>query len=180
MNKISVPILLISSVIFSSSALADESSLTVGYAQSKIRGSELKDFRGINLKYSYETDSSLGVMASLTYMGSLTKYFDKPNSEKYYTKLNNISLLVGPVYRVNDYFSIYGLAGMGQTKVKLSSTTGEEDYIIKSTQPVYGLGVTIKPVDHLAINVGYERSRASLEGVKFKINNFNVGLGYRF
>lgn len=182
MNKILI--LLISSAIFSSTSFSQESSLTLGYAQSKIKKfNTYNDLRGVNLKYSYEADNYVGVMISLTYQGSLTKFDNRINDTKDYLKFNNLSLLVGPVYRLNDYFSIYGLVGMGQTNVKLKAYRIAGQYQkekLKSTQPVYGMGVIIRPMDHLAMNIGYEKSTANLADEKFKFNNFSIGLGYRF
>ncbi|MDY6461988.1 Ail/Lom family outer membrane beta-barrel protein [Acinetobacter faecalis] len=40
----------------------------------------------------------------------------------------------------------------------------------------YGVGLTVNPIQNIAINVGYEGT--NVDSTRF--NGFNVGVGYRF
>lgn len=79
---------------------------------------------------------------------------------------------MGPSYRVNEFVSLYGLAGTAHGKIKASGT----DFKESATGFAYGAGVQIAPAANWTVDIGYEGS-----GIKeAKLNGFNIGLGYRF
>jgi putative virulence related protein PagC len=186
MKALSLAILLASSVA-STMAFADNQTVSVGYAQSKVQ--DFKNIRGVNLQYRYEFISPVSVVASLTYMKGDQEQNNSMGSEtivdradvKYY------SLLVGPAYRFNEYVSLYALGGVAQSKANANSqwlsakgeVKGNGSMSLKSTSFAYGFGVAINPVNNFAINIGYEGTKVSLDGNR-SINGFNVSLGYRF
>lgn len=180
-------ITLVIAAVTSGLAFADNHTVSAGYAQSKIE--DFKNIRGVNLQYRYEYNSPLSVLASFTYM----KGDDEQNYYLSGDSVNNridakyYSLLAGPAYRFNDYVSLYALGGVahakatGKTRWKDSwnDKVNYENISEKSTSFAYGFGVVINPVDNISVNVGYEGTRASLDGSR-SINGFNVGVGYRF
>lgn len=186
MKKLSLAILFILPMV-NGMAYADNQTLSVGYAQSKVQ--DFKNLRGVNLQYRYEFESSLSAIASFTYMNGDDEqnYLlsgDAVNNQidaKYY------SLLAGPAYRINDYVSLYALGGVAYVKAtgKTRWINVDDDYVNhediseKSTSLAYGLGVVFNPVEYLSVNIGYEGTRVSLDRNR-SINGFNIGVGYRF
>ncbi|WP_434461487.1 Ail/Lom family outer membrane beta-barrel protein [Serratia plymuthica] len=191
MKTLVIASMVISTLGLSAAAHAGQSTLTAGYAQSKVQN--FKNINGVNLKYRYEWDSPISVISSFTYMSG-----DK--SESYYIYRDRIdnhaevkyySLSVGPAYRINQYISVYGLLGLNYNKVDYTSSwnnyayntyeyMGEESGSQKKTSFMYGVGFQVNPMENLAFDVGYEGSRLDVNGRNFSINGFNIGVGYRF
>jgi len=180
-----------SGLFVSVGALADNHTASIGYAQSKIEG--FNKLNGINAQYRYEWDSPVSIIGSLSYMTGDDSYseltevsggvigYNGSFDVKYY------SFLVGPAYRINDYVSLYALAGMAHIKVNekisyfmLSSTPqSSEEYKSNKSAFAYGAGVVINPTDYLSVNIGYEGTQVKYND-NVTINGFNVGFGYRF
>ncbi|WP_346826246.1 Ail/Lom family outer membrane beta-barrel protein [Serratia inhibens] len=191
MKTLVIASMVISTLGLSAAAHAGQSTLTAGYAQSKVQ--DFKNINGVNLKYRYEWDSPISVISSFTYMSgdqseSYSVYRDRIDNHaevKYY------SLSVGPAYRINPYISVYGLLGLNYNKVDYKSSwhnyayntyeyMGEESGNQKKTSLMYGVGFQVNPIENLAIDVGYEGSRLDVDGRNLSINGFNIGVGYRF
>ncbi|POP41206.1 Ail/Lom family protein [Superficieibacter electus] len=186
MKKISLVVMLAGSLL-SGAVMADDQSVSVGYAQGKLEG--FKNIRGVNLQYRYEFDSPWSAVGSFSWMkGDENQdyyyYGDAVHNDidaKYY------SLLAGPAYRINEYVSLYALGGVAHTKVDAHTTwrnagdgyVGRESLSEKSTSFAYGAGIIINPVEDLSVNVGYEGTNIDIDGDR-SINGFNVGVGYRF
>ncbi|MDX7986658.1 Ail/Lom family protein [Xenorhabdus sp. 12] len=192
MKRIATVIIAFGGLLGNTYALADNHTVSVGYAQSKVQG--LKDIRGVNAQYRYEWDSPISVIGSFSYMkGDHAKsYHDEAGDfYKQHADVKYYSFLAGPAYRINDYVSLYGLMGISHTKadggyewrnsVGADKPSGHERGSVsgKSTNFAYATGLIINPMENLSVNVGYEGSRASIHG-KHSINGFNVGVGYRF
>lgn len=184
--KITTVALLCVGMFASTSTLADNHTVSVGYAQSKVEG--FKNIRGVNVQYRYEWDSPLSVIGSFSYMKGDDSYSYRINAfgetVGYDTKtdLKYYSLLAGPAYRINDYVSLYALAGLAHTKVKdrtVYSVEYAEDFNDSKTSFAYGAGVIVNPTDNLSVSVGYEGTRVKYNE-NVAINGFNIGVGYRF
>nr|WP_038381702.1 Ail/Lom family outer membrane beta-barrel protein [Pantoea sp. IMH] len=173
-------------LMIATGALADNHTLSLGYAQSKVQ--DFKNIRGVNAQYRYEWDSPVSIIGSFTYMKGDDSYserveafgdiggYDGKTDVKYY------SLMAGPAYRINEYFSLYALAGMAHTKVNDKTTyltTYSEEYNESKTSFAYGAGVVVNPTENLSVNIGYEGTRVKYND-NVTVNGFNVGLGYRF
>lgn len=184
MNKISLAILIAASLA-SSVALAGHSTVSVGYAQSKVQGFD--NINGVNAKYRYEFDSSLGLVGSVTYMKgngddyvtTAKKYVHENLDIKYY------SVMAGPTYSFNDYVSLYAMWGAAHVKANGTNTqqtargVSHSSISGKSTSFAWGAGVITNPTDSFSISAGYECTEASIHG-NHNVNGFNVGFGYRF
>lgn len=156
-------------------AQADTHTISLGYSHGKV--TDFNNLHGVTAKYHYQPDGSLGFISSLTYMGGEKKYNAGANKAK--VQLKYYSLLVGPSYRVNEFVSLYGLAGVAQGKGKLSGADAGGNnlsYKDKKSGFAYGAGIQIAPAANWSIDLGYEGSTAK----NIKINGFNIGLGYRF
>lgn len=186
MKKISLGILL-ATVLVSGSVLADNHTVSVGYAQSKVE--DFKNIRGVNLQYRYEFDSPVSFLGSFTYMSGDEDqhYFVDADSVKNSVDVKYYSLMVGPAYRINEYVSLYALGGVARTKADGDTQwvnagdneTFRESISAKSTSFAWGAGVQFNPIANLAVNVGYEGTNADIDDTH-SINGFNVGVGYRF
>ena len=187
MKKIAFVILLSTGMIGSEALAEEHHTLSVGFARSKVEG--FKNIRGVNLQYRYELDSPLGLLTSFTWMKR------DENAVKYLSRdivtskidVNYYSLLAGPAYRLNDYFSIYALGGFSRTKtgghytwVNYGNNYTENGSVDgKSTHFAWGTGMIVNPLPNLSFTAGYEGSRAKIDD-NYSINGFNVGIGYRF
>ncbi|TQI81354.1 putative virulence related protein PagC [Serratia fonticola] len=182
---------LVAALGLSSPAQADQQTVSLGYAQSKVQN--LNNINGANLKYRYEWDSPVSVIGSFTYMSGNDNYsylltrdvIDNKVDIKYY------SLSVGPAYRFNEFISVYGLLGLNYNKVDYRSSwnnyesgsyrdMGTETGNIRKTSLMYGVGVQINPIENVAVDIGYEGSSLDDGRQSHDINGFNIGIGYRF
>ena len=172
MKKLIISTLVLSTLGFGMAAHAGQSTITAGYAQSKVQ--DFKNINGVNVKYRYEWDSPISVISSFTYMSgdkdeSYNVYRDKVNNHaevKYY------SLSVGPAYRFNQFVSVYAY--------NTYEYMGEESGNQKKTSFMYGVGFQVNPMENLAVDIGYEGSKLDAGGKNRSINGFNIGIGYRF
>lgn len=186
MKQFPTSLLIISCLISSSAALANNHTVSIGYAQSKIEHSH--NMKGVNLQYRYEDEFPVGVLVSATYISG-----DQDETEIYgydysYEKLDTklFSIQTGPVYRFNMFASIYGTVGISHSKVKYNYEDRwiREETSEKKTNFAYGAGVIINPTSNLSVNAGYEGTRLTIsdegEHEHAQVNGFNVGVGYRF
>lgn len=186
MKKISLAVFVAASLA-SGAAFADNHTVSLGYAQSKVEN--FKNIRGVNAQYRYEWDSPLSVIGSFTYMSGDDdqKYYVDSDSVKNHIDVKYYSLMAGPAYRINEYVSLYALGGVAHTKADVDTKwvnagdgyTQKDSLSEKSTSFAYGAGVQFNPTDELAVNVGYEGTNADIDG-SHSINGWNVGVGYRF
>lgn len=182
LRKAVIGCLLSSCAVISTNAVADNHTVSLGYAQSKIQ--DFKNIRGVNVQYRYEWDSPLSVIGSFTYMKGDDSYSLRENGSGYdgKTDVKYYSLLAGPAYRINDYVSFYALAGFAHTKAEDKTTyltQYSEEYSSNKTSFAYGAGVAINPVENIAVNIGYEGTRVKYEE-NVSVNGFNISVGYRF
>ncbi len=182
LRKVVIGCLLSSCAVISANASTVNHTVSLGYAQSKVP--DLKNIRGMNAQYRYEWDSPVSVMGSLTYMKGDDSYSLRENSSGYDGKatMKYYSLLAGPAYRINDYVSLYALAGFTHTKVVdqvTYLTQYSETYKGNRSTVAYGAGVILNPLNNISINIGYEGTRVKYNGIA-PINGFNIGAGYRF
>lgn len=184
--KITAMALLCSGLFVSANVLADNHTVSVGYAQSKVE--DFKNIRGVNVQYRYEWESPVSIIGSFTYLKGDDSYseqleaFDDVIGYKGKTEVKYYSFMAGPAYRINDYVSLYALAGMAHTKVEDKTTYFSfytEEYSASKNSFAWGAGVAINPTDYLSVNIGYEGTRVKF-GDDVAVNGFNIGLGYRF
>ena len=158
--------------------------LFLGYEQGK-----LKDFgslRGPSFSFHLETDYPVGIMGSLTAMKNDWDYHDQNSStsksgEQKPPKRNAeyYSAMIGPTTRLNDIISLYALAGVSHTRVKLVEG-GVVDSSTSSNEFAWSAGIMAKLTDNLALRVGYEGSKATFNEKKHPMDAFVINLGYRF
>lgn len=186
MNKSSLVILLAASLT-SSLAIANNHTFSIGYAQSQVQ--DFDTLNGVNVQYRYEFDSPLSFLGSFSWMKAhgTQKYFATNDLVHNDIDLDYYSLLGGPAYRINDYVSFYVVGGAAWVKASGNTSwwnngkdyMGRESISEKSTSFAWGVGMVMNPTDNMSINVGYEGTRADLQG-NYSINGFSVGMGYRF
>lgn len=186
MKKFSKSIVIFGCLISSSAALAENQTVSIGYAQSKLQ--KFNHIKGVNIQYRYETNTPVGLLASATYLSGSKDYTNSEDVGSQYVDndTKSFSIQTGPVYRLNSFASLYTTVGVSRTKIKqdYNVSVPEESYSTNvsyySTAFAYGAGVIINPTSKLSVNAGYEGSRATFDEYHFKLNGFNVGVGYRF
>ncbi|OON42210.1 PagC [Izhakiella australiensis] len=186
MKKLAISGLFISLLAGAFPALASNT-FSIGYAQSKV--ANFKNMPGVNLQYRYEWDSPLSMLASFTALendgDSQTNWGNYHSTDR--VKAEYYSLMAGPAYRLNDYVSLYGLAGMSHANM---ARHNHDNYSNLSLQQIdfsdstnafaYGAGIIINPVNYLSVTLGYEGSQTRVEGQHRGVNGVNLGIGYRF
>ncbi|MEM6159888.1 outer membrane protein OmpX [Erwinia sp. P6884] len=151
------------------SAMA-QSTVTGGYAQSDMQGVANKA-NGFNLKYRYENGSD-----PLGWIGSFT-YTEKDSTEAgVYNKGQYYGFTGGPAYRLNDWASIYGVVGIGYGKFQQNGTTVRDKADSSDVGVSYGAGLQFNPMQHVALDVGYEQSRIR----NVDVGTWIAGVGYSF
>ena len=156
----------------STSAFADTSTVTAGYAQGDMQGVANKA-NGFNLKYRWEQDNNpLGVIGSFTYIED-----DSTPSSGDYRKAQYYGLTAGPAYRLADWVSIYGVVGVGYGKFQQTENQGFNRSASTSDYGFsYGAGMQFNPVENVALDFSYEQSRIR----NVDVGTWIAGVGYRF
>lgn len=165
------------------------SSISLGYAQGSIK--EGDKVRGVNAKYTYEINDKIGVLTSLTYLKGSKKEVDKSittNSFIDESQTKYTSLSIGPIYRINDYISLYGTLGVAKTNTKLSEKSEfpnkqivvDRESKSSKTALAYSVGTQVNVTSNFLVNVGYEGSKVNNGETNKKLNSFVIGLGYKF
>lgn len=107
MKKTIPAVALVCGGLFASTcAMADTDSFSVGYTWLKTQYE--KGLNGFSLGYQHEFVSGWGILTSITYAAGDCSETDDAASSKF----KYWSLMTGPTYRFNDYFSIYGQLGL--------------------------------------------------------------------
>lgn len=158
-----------------SSAFADTSTVTAGYAQGDMQG-VVNKANGFNLKYRYEQDNNpLGVIGSFT---SIEKNSYQSTGD--YTKGQYYGITAGPAYRLNDWASIYAVVGLGYGKFQGTNNVSSADLREKSDTSDYGFsygaGMQFNPIENVALDFSYEQSRIR----NVDVGTWIAGVGYRF
>lgn len=167
MNKILSALLLVISI----PAMADDYTFTAGYAQSDISKFS-SDPKGFNIKYHYEGDYPVGIITSFSYAKG-------NSSDQSYGGYDNryMSLMVGPSYRLIDWFAIYAMAGAAEGRQTLDSATFDNGKDANSKTGYAGsVGVQMNIAENFVIDTSYEYARVD----EYNINTFVVGVGYKF
>lgn len=98
MKKLVIISVMILSVM-SGSTLADNHTLSAGYAQSKVQ--DFKNIKGVNLQYRYEWDYPVSVVGSFSYMKGDWADSHRDEADDFYRQQADIkyySFLAGPAY----------------------------------------------------------------------------------
>jgi len=96
------------------------------------------------------------------------------------------SALAGPTYRISNNLSLFALGGVSHTVVDKPLVQGSRPNSFKkngsesSSQFAYSAGVIFNPTDRMALNVGYEGSKAMFNKKKHDMRSVFVDVGYRF
>lgn len=164
--------------LMSTSAMANVSAVTLGFAQGVSSAEEVGRTQGVNLKYHYDlAEIPFGFVGSFTYTaGSDT--FQDANFGKVDTKGKYYSVMMGPSVQILDNLSFYGLAGASSAEIKQSFNGGADSG--SDLGVAYGVGFKFNPYDRLVIDTHYERSNVNIHGIDADIETITLGVGYSF
>lgn len=172
------------------------------YENATVRGYEGKDKnpQGINIRYRYEITDDFGVITSFTWTRSLTnsQTFIDVQSADHTRKIKNPaasartdiranywSLLAGPSWRVNQYMSLYAMAGMGVAKVSadlkikdnINSSGGfSESNSTKKNSLAWAAGAQFNLNESVTLDVAYEGSGSG----DWRTSGITAGIGLKF
>ncbi|WP_099076060.1 Ail/Lom family outer membrane beta-barrel protein [Proteus alimentorum] len=180
-------ILFITGLLATTSTQAQEdlnfgkTTLSAGYAQLKMEGQD--PMHGGSVSLRQELNQQFGILATATY--AQNEYdLDKPVKQvlrdvnaRYY------SVMAGPTLRLNDFFSVYGVAGISQIQFKNITDENIGKNKIKKNTFSWGAGMIINPTEMLSMSVGYENSRykmSELSENRLVMDGFIANIGYRF
>ncbi|MDX7991862.1 Ail/Lom family outer membrane beta-barrel protein [Xenorhabdus littoralis] len=160
----------------------------MGYVYSQVDEANLS---GVNFNHRYEISPDWGIIGSFSWLKGekIRGYNNEDNSYQPFmdtakTPAQYYSLLAGPSYQVNHYFSLYGVIGIA--RLKWDHEFKKDFYLDKSTYQdknmalTWGTGALISPFENLAFYIGYEETQIKPENENYHINSFNVGAGYHF
>ncbi|HEC5300563.1 TPA: Ail/Lom family outer membrane beta-barrel protein [Enterobacter asburiae] len=165
-------------------------------APSKVSSDGYAGPKGMFIRYRYEFTDTLGIIGSLSYAqqdGSTKGEINNSATKQSYRNKFRVtgdyfSSLVGPAWRLNEYVSFYGMAGVSFKHFRdermarlysdntIVSDVSSNDSSTK-TSMAYSLGAQFNVYQHLVIDAAYEGSSG---GGDWKTNAFTVGLGYQF
>ncbi|EKK3319157.1 Ail/Lom family outer membrane beta-barrel protein [Salmonella enterica] len=153
-----------------------------------------KNLNGFNIKYRYEFNDEWGVISSFTFAQASFEgdYHLSKSSDNYYISESHIknryfNVMAGPVYRFNDYISLYSMVGVANNRIEGAYNKNDHSYYgsaisyehenqnQNTTNVSYGVGIQTNPFENVVFDVAYEGSAGSA-----RTNGFNVGLGYKF
>jgi opacity protein-like surface antigen len=148
---------------------------------------------GVFFKYRYEFNEVWGVIGSFTYAGkdysfkSISRGSGDTLNQKYKLQSNYVSLMMGPSLRVNEYFSLYALAGAAYKNIKSTvhasyDVGGQSGYGNGSktndrTDVAYSAGVQFNVYKGFVVDASYEGTAG---GSNWRTDGFTIGIGYKF
>lgn len=144
-----------------------------------------RDPQGMFIRYRYEVDSTFGVLGSASYAlqdGRATFNSDYGQITSR-TESNYASAMFGPSFRLTDYLSFYGLAGLAYKSITRRYTqqnAGGFGYNTTSEDKVdfaYSIGAQINVYKQFVADAAYEESTGSGE---WNAKGFTIGIGYKF
>ncbi|ENG2885091.1 Ail/Lom family outer membrane beta-barrel protein [Escherichia coli] len=160
-----------------------------------------KPLQGINVRYRYEITDKLGVMSSFTWVRSKTSAKSIADihpagageATSHVSARTDIiasyrSFLAGPVWRVNEYASLYAMAGAGMTKfsadLKISKNIkgskceplGDKRYSKSKISFAGAVGGQFNLNETVVIDVTYEYSGYG----QWHASGFCAGIGFKF
>ncbi|EBO9850973.1 Ail/Lom family outer membrane beta-barrel protein [Salmonella enterica subsp. enterica serovar Livingstone] len=143
------------------------------------------DPKGMFMRYHYEFDDVWGIIGSFSYAVNDGKVTANTDSLRATAKITAeyASALVGPSLRVNDYVSLYGLAGMAYKHIKQNIDaytqygSGNSSISEDKFNFAYSIGAQINVYEGLVFDAAYEASPGNSD---WKTSGFTVGLGYKF
>lgn len=171
---------------------AETHSLSAGYAYQEMK--HFNHFAGINLKYRYEFNTRYGLIGSFSFISGNDAYDALSSSGmavRNNLRVKTTSLLVGPAYRINRHVSLYGLVGVNNAQTSYTPMrdeslkrpyAGDDNlYMMKhNLNFAWGGGLQINPLDYLVVDLGYEGTHGKIQGRKYTMSGFNIGVGYIF
>ena len=191
MKKYTVLLVLMSGMLNSMPVTAGRHNVTLGYTGAQV--ADFNNLRGVHLKYRYEWYSPLSIIASASYLKS-TNFNEHSSLNLSYareTRIREYSLLAGPAWRFNEFFSIYGQAGATFNKTNINRRnefiaplSRGVDYMFhetsRSTVPMISLGTQINPLSPIVLDLSYDLARPKISGETKTFSSVNLGAGVAF
>lgn len=176
MKKIAL-LALTGAMIFATAAMADNSTLTMGYVESVSDEGIYDRGQGINVKFHHDlADKPYGFVASATFtMADEAKQLSALDAEmesKYH------SLMVGPSVRVLPDLAFYGLVGGASINASTGGALGSAD--VNELGWNYGVGMKFNPMPNIAIDLHYEESHFDMPMMNNDMKSLSFGAGFVF
>ena len=169
---------------------AAEHSLSLGYTRAKLDSVKL---HGADIKYRFEWGSPWSVIGSFSFQTKNTGLISD-NSQGIKSGENKIkigSLMAGPAWRFNEFFSLYGMAGLNKLKLhqqwkmnqaNSNGTQSSQQFSDSShhLSPVISIGTQINPLNSVVIDLSYSVSRQKTGYARYNFNVLGLGVGVKF
>ena len=99
--------------------------------------------------------------------------------------------MAGPAWRFNEFFSLYGMAGLNKLKLhqqwkmnqaNSNGTQSSQQFSDSShhLSPVISLGTQINPINSVVIDLSYSVSRQKTGYARYNFNVLSLGVGVKF
>lgn len=169
---------------FFTSHIASAGTLSASVGFSFVNESKVHDPKGFNIKYGYEWDQyPIGIISSFNYLSSSGNNIngDKHRVEK---DFDYYSFTLGPTFKINNNFGVYGLIGISrvENKFRVKTTGNDEDVTsFNKNNTVYGFGILFNASENVSISSGIEMSKYNgVDNKKHNFNIYNFNIGYRW
>ncbi|MGF6435668.1 Ail/Lom family outer membrane beta-barrel protein [Kosakonia sp. 1610] len=135
---------------------------------------------GVSVHYRYEITDTLGVISAISWARE-TAYSTETapaSSAESRVKGSYLAVMAGPSYRINNYVSVYAMAGVADKKLSVNTSGDIGDFHASENQTdlAYGAGAQFNIYKGITLDLAYEASN----GGEWKTSGISAGLGYKF
>lgn len=189
-HVVSLSVLMAAFLTGSTAVNAAEHSLSLGYTQAKLDSHKT---HGADIKYRYEWDSPWSVIGSFSYQTDNTGImnYDSAGSHNGSTRIKSSSLMAGPAWRFNEFFSLYGMAGINKFTVhqqwKLRQNNSNGSTVTRQMSdnsnhlsPIVSVGTRFNPLSSVVLDLSYALSRPKIYTSHRDFSYISLGAGIRF
>lgn len=169
---------------------AAEHSLSLGYTRAKLDSVKVD---GADIKYRFEWGSPWSVIGSFSFQTKNTGLISD-NSQGIKSGENKIkigSLMAGPAWRFNEFFSLYGMAGLNKLKLhqqwkmnqaNSNGTQSSEQFSdsFHHLSPGISVGTQINPLNSVVVDLSYSVSRPKVYDAHYDLSAVSLGIGVKF
>ncbi|WP_340616464.1 Ail/Lom family outer membrane beta-barrel protein [Xenorhabdus entomophaga] len=172
MNRILIAMFVLLTFPATQTYAVEGQTTSVGYASGHFDKAGEVIPRRMNFNHYYQMSPDWGVVGSFSWL----------KGDKNWEPAQ--PLLAGPAYRINHYFSLYGIVGIARLKWGNEGKRGTYfdtyTYSDKNMTLAWGTGVLINPLENINFYISYKETQIQPENESYHVNGLNIEVGYHF